>query len=184
MKHIKQAAVFVIFTLIAAGIMGLVYTITEEPINNERIRSQAAAIEALLPEAYINEYEYIEDESTLTRLARSFDIHGELIGYVFSASPRGYAANIDLMIAIDISGVIKGIKIIRHQETPGLGSNITQEWFTNQFIDRAGVLRGVRILTTEPDEILFIASATISVEAVLHGVNDAVLFFEYLQRSE
>ena len=183
MKQIKQAAVFVIFTLIAAGIMGFVYTITEEPINNERIRSQAAAIVALLPMAYTNIYEYIEDDSTLTRFARSYDMHDELIGYVFSASPRGYAGSIDLMVAIDTTGVIKGIKIIRHQETPGLGSNITQEWFTNQFIDRAGVLRGVRILTTRPDAILFIASATISVNAVLQGVNDALSFFEYLQRS-
>ena len=177
MKPIKQVAVFFVFTLIAAGIMGFAYTITEEPINEQRARSQTAAIEELLPATHRTEYEYIEID-TLTRIARSYDINDNLIGYVFSASPQGYSTNIDLMVAIDILGVIQGIKVIKHQETPGLGSNITQDWFTDQFVNRRGVLHGVRGTVRNDDEILLIASATISVNAVLRGVNDAVLYFE------
>ena len=175
---IKPTVVLLLVTLFAAAIIGVTFTVTEEPIMQQRANAEIAAIIALLPTTYETEYLYIDEaDSTLTRLTVSLDNNGEVIGYVFSASPSGYSGRINMMVAIDTHGVIKGVKIIRHTETPGLGANITQEWFTGEFAGRTGRLVSAHH-PTGSDEIPIIASATVSVNAVLRGVNDAVAFFE------
>jgi len=170
--------VLLLVTILAATIIGVTFTVTEEPIAQQRANAEIAAIIALLPTTYETEYFYInEGDSSLTGLTISLDRNNEVIGYVFSASPAGYSGRINMMVAIDTQGVIQGVQIIRHTETPGLGANITQEWFTGAFSGRSGRLVSAHN-PTGADEIPIIASATVSVNAVLRGVNDAVAYFE------
>ena len=175
---IKPTVVLFAVTFIAALIIGVTYSITEEPIREQRANAEMAAIMALFPNTYAIQYREINEEgSTLTRLAQSLDYHGNVYGYVFSASPSGYSGAINMMVAIDLDGVIQGVRIVRHTETPGLGANITLDWFLEEFIGREGVLTSAHNPAAD-NEISIIASATISVNAVVRGVNDALAYFE------
>jgi Na+-translocating ferredoxin:NAD+ oxidoreductase RnfG subunit len=50
----------------------------------------------------------------------------DLVGYTFKTTGRGYSSNIETMVGVDLYGRITGIKIVSHQETPGVGSKITE----------------------------------------------------------
>ena len=174
----KPTFALFIITIVAAVIMGLAYVVTEEPILRARHQSEMNAIASLLPENYSMNFIYLDDhDSNLTRLAISYNEAGERIGYVFSAAPTGYSGPVFMMIALNTNGVISGVRVISHTETPGLGSQITAGWFLEMFEGRSGYLTASRN-PASLQEIDLIASATISVNAVLRGINDAVSYFD------
>jgi len=174
---LKPVIALFMFCLVSGGIIAAVYTITLEPIREQTSRREHEAIELLIPGFADFSYEYIDEDSVLTRISTVYDAGGSTLGYIFFASPGGYGGRIDMMVAFDISGEILGIRIINHTETPGLGSQITADWFTGQFMGRSGVLQWSRNPQTS-QEVDVIAHSTISVNAVLRGVNDAVEYFE------
>ena len=164
---IKPAAVLFLVTLIAAAVIGITYAVTQEPIQNQHNNTEMAAILTLLPATHtIERHSINEADSSLTRLTIGYDRNGEIIGYVFSALPAGYNGRINMMTALNLQGEILGIRIINHTETPGLGANITRDWFLGAFEGQAGIITNA--------DVPIIASSTISVNAVLRGVNDAM----------
>ena len=58
-------------------------------------------------------------------------------GYVVEGSTAGYKNWIRFFMAIDSTYGIKGVEIIEHEEDPGLGAEITQRYFKNQFAGRS-----------------------------------------------
>jgi len=175
---LKPTLALFMITLVAAIIMGLAYIVTEEPIIQARQQSEMDAIASLIPGNFSMEFVYLEDhDSSLTRLTISYDAAGERLGYVFSAAPGGYSGAVFMMVAINPAGMIDGVRIISHTETPGLGSHITADWFLGSFEGRSGHLTASSN-PTSLQEIDLIASATISTNAVLRGVNDAMEYFQ------
>jgi electron transport complex protein RnfG len=56
------------------------------------------------------------------------------IGYIFKVETKGYGGQIILLIAIStLDQKMVGMKILEHQETAGLGSEITSSHFQEQF---------------------------------------------------
>lgn len=51
---------------------------------------------------------------------------GEVNGYAFPLSARGYAGEIRAIAAIDTAGTVLGVTVLRHNESPGLGARITE----------------------------------------------------------
>ncbi len=49
---------------------------------------------------------------------------GKVNGAVIQTSSRGYAGDIVVLIGIDASGTLLGARVVKHQETPGLGDKI------------------------------------------------------------
>lgn len=50
---------------------------------------------------------------------------GEPAAAIFAAvAPRGYNGAIDLLVGVDAAGVIQGVRVTDHRETPGLGDQI------------------------------------------------------------
>ena len=87
------------------------------------------------------------------------------IGYVFKVGSKGYGGQIILLIAISLQNkTMVGIKVLEHQETPGLGSEITSSQFQNQFKDKP---------LSDPYEInqdiQALSGATISSRAVIRA---------------
>jgi len=58
-------------------------------------------------------------------------------GYVVEGVTAGFKNWIRLFMAIDSAYSIKGIEIIEHEEDPGLGAEIVQRYFKNQFAGRS-----------------------------------------------
>jgi Na+-transporting NADH:ubiquinone oxidoreductase subunit C len=62
------------------------------------------------------------------------DPSGSTVGYVFPFEGPGFWGPISGVVAVDTDGEkIIGISFIRHQETPGLGGRIAEDWFRAQF---------------------------------------------------
>jgi electron transport complex protein RnfG len=100
---------------------------------------------------------------------------GEFQGYCINVTARGYGGPICMVVGIDGDGIIKGIKILDHCETPGIGSRINETtrgekgpWFLEQFAGRSG-----RTVALNRD-IDAVSGATISSSAVTTAVNAAV----------
>ena len=41
-----------------------------------------------------------------------------------TTAPDGYSGNIHMLVAVDIHGVVQGVRVLSHRETPGLGDKI------------------------------------------------------------
>jgi Na+-translocating ferredoxin:NAD+ oxidoreductase subunit G len=90
-----------------------------------------------------------------------FNDTGALLGAVFKASGKGYAGNVKSLVGMDKEGIIKAIKIISHNETPGLGARVSEESFTSQFNNKH---------IAEVASVQAISGASISSGAVINSV--------------
>ena len=106
---------------------------------------------------------------------------GAVTGTVFQVSSRGYAGEIVVLIGIDHEGKMLGARVIKHQETPGLGDKIDvakSKWV----LDFDG-----KSLTSPPAEKWAVkkdggafdqfAGATITPRAVMKAVKGGLEFF-------
>ena len=97
-------------------------------------------------------------------------------------APDGYNGDIKLLVAIDQYGLLMGVRIVGHRETPGLGDGIEIErsdWvesFNGYALDNPGSL-GWRV---EKDGGIFdqFTGATITPRAVVNAVYKTLQYFE------
>ena len=92
------------------------------------------------------------------------DEHGSLIAYVFIAKSYGYSSDISTVVAITQEGNILSLKVLEHRETPGIGSQISENDFLNQFKNQD--------INKQFDTI---TGATISSEAVIDSIKNKAL---------
>ena len=92
---------------------------------------------------------------------------GDLLGYAASVSAMGFGGEIELMVGVTAEGTVKGIKVVSHSETPGLGSRVDDEGYLSQYAGLGGNLS----IGSDVDAI---TGSTISSKAVLRGVNAAL----------
>lgn len=82
---------------------------------------------------------------------------------------RGYGGPIEVLVGLDIRGVITGIYIISHSETENYVRPMYEPWFTDQFRGK-----GVRDALTPGKDIQGIKRATITSDAVARVVRRSV----------
>jgi electron transport complex protein RnfG len=114
---------------------------------------------------YMSSYEFIDEIYVV------YD-NSNTIGYAYIAQGKGYGGYIDILVGLEDETTIKGINIIKHSESPGLGARIVEDEYRNQYID----------LNISDSEINFnggqidsITGATISSKAVADAVRTTAL---------
>lgn len=97
-------------------------------------------------------------------------------------APDGYNGDIKILVAIDDSGAILGVRVISHRETPGLGDPIEIErsdWILSfnekSLVNPRGKGWAVRRDGGEFDQF---TGATITPRAVVKVVHNTLLYFE------
>lgn len=162
-------------TAVVALLLGLVNYITEDRIDEIRIERTAEAMSEVMPGG---SYEFEQlGESDLNGAALSDMVTavyaaktgGEVGGYVVQVSPTGFAGAIDIVVGIDLDGLVTGVSIIDMNETSGLGDNAGREDFREQFLGSAGPFA----VNKDGGEIDALTGATITSRAVSNGVNAA-----------
>lgn len=103
---------------------------------------------------------------------------GEDVGYVFTTESGGYGGKVKVMTGIGSDGMIKGVAIISHSETPGLGANCTKDSFKDMYKQPAKQLTVVKNKAAAEGEIEAMTGATITTNAVTNAVNEAVSQYE------
>ena len=87
-----------------------------------------------------------------------------VIGYCVEVNSPGFGGDVAVMVGYNADMTVRGVSIISHSETPGLGARVTESGFLSQFEGKGGkVVLG--------DDVDAISGATISSRAVTDGVN-------------
>jgi len=159
----KAYPVIILTAVVAISVTALTYT---DRFTRGEIEAQMEAeTEAMLSEMFpeMSRYEFANDIYTIYS-------DGERLGYAFIATGKGYGGNIDILVGLENKDTIKDITIISNEETPGLGTRITEPSFTNQF---KGLNIGKVALREEGGEVDAITGSTISSAAVIDAVRKA-----------
>lgn len=96
---------------------------------------------------------------------------------VYRRTGRGLWGTISAVIATDpAAGTFDQMRVLEHNETPGLGARIEEPWFQQQIEGKTGpfVLKPEGTRSTATTEIDAITGATISSAAVRDMLNDVV----------
>ena len=178
MKYIiKPAASLFLIAAITTTLIGLVHRLTLEPIADQHRRTQERTMREVLPQA--GEFREL-DVDLSGSMVRVYEGRraGETAGYVIELVPTGYSGEIVMMVGISrAENLISGMRILRHSETPGLGSHAARSTFYRRFDGRA--LRPLSVVKSYPgpDEIEAITSATITTRALTYAVNEAIEWY-------
>ncbi|MDZ4063897.1 MAG: FMN-binding protein [Coriobacteriia bacterium] len=135
-------SVFVTCVVAAAG-LAVTYQLTAERIAEQARLAEERALQAVLPDA--TEFTPVDDDvlSAAVRAAGETRVDavfagksasGE-VGWGVKVAPRGYGGPMRMVVGLDRDGLVTGVSVITHNETPGLGSNVvTDPDFMGQFV--------------------------------------------------
>ncbi|MFZ5602641.1 MAG: electron transport complex subunit RsxG [Pseudomonadota bacterium] len=107
--------------------------------------------------------------------------NGELQGAAFQLGTVGYGGVITLMLGVDRNGVIQGVRVLSHKETPGLADKIERDkgdWilsFDGKSLSNTG--RPQWAVQKDGGEFDQFTGATITPRAIVNGVHSALEFY-------
>lgn len=149
-----------LIALAVALLLGLVNQVTAPEIQRIAEEKAREAMAAVLP---AHEYVQVEESG----IHRAQDADGKLIGFVVQVTPVGYGGDIPMMVGVDLQPHVTGVSIISMSETPGFGSRALEGNFLSQF-------EGKSVSMKLGEDIDGISGATITTEAIVGGVHDAL----------
>jgi electron transport complex protein RnfG len=157
--------------------------VTHEPIARAEGDDKRQMLSQVIP-AGLADNDLLSDVVTLEGpRGRPLRVHlarrdGRVLAGAFEAVGRGYAGDIVLLMAVDGDGRVLGVRVLRHQETPGLGDKIEIgkspwiEGFKGRTIASSGW--GVK---KDGGAFDAFAGATITPRAVVKAVHEGLQFF-------
>ena len=164
----------VICAVVAAALAG-VNAITKDKIAQIQAEKTLIALQKVLPGVEgLEKVELTADSGIVTSVYASGN------SYAVEVVPSGFGGEIKLMVGIT-DGVVQGISVISHAETPGLGAVSAADTdkgvsFRDQF---RGLVAGITI-GSGSNSIDALSGATISSQAIVNGVNAALAYVEKL----
>jgi len=153
----------IMFITLVVLISVTLLTVTESFTSAQLHRQVADKIEGMFPE--MTDYDFEDDIYTLYA-------NGDKIGYAFLATGAGYGGEISILVGLEDAETVKGIIIISHQESAGIGSRITESDFTDKFV---GLDIDDVALRQEGGQIDGITGATTSSKAVINAVRETAM---------
>lgn len=177
MKDIgRLGAILFVIAAICSGMVAFANEITKGPIAEQKAQAKALAMQEVLPAA--DSFEEIESGKEGIDEVQIGLKDGQQVGYAIRVAPKGYDGAIEMMVGISNDGVVEGINILSHSETPGLGANATDPDFTDSFKGKNQQLRVSTSGTAADDEISAITGATVTTVSITEGVNRAIEYVE------
>ncbi len=181
----RAIASIALIGLVAATLLAGVDRLTQGRIAAERERHAQAALLALLP---LNSFDNLPRQEAISiepgpyglpLLVYPARLGNELTALIADVTtPAGYSGDIRLLVAVDPAGVVIGVSVLEHRETPGLGDLIERrksdwiEQFSGRSLDDppnegwAASRRGGEFDT--------LTSATLTSQAVVRAVRDSL----------
>ena len=108
---------------------------------------------------------------------------GKPVAALFAVTARdGFSGPIRILLGVDSSGVVTGVRILKHRETPGLGDKIESarsDWvfqFDGHTIGNP-VVTGWAI-NDDRGEFDQLTGASVTSRAVINAIRDTLLYFE------
>ena len=169
-------------TVVAAGLLAGVYTMTQKPIADAERNRRTEAIQSVLP-AFDNDVIADAVNITIAGENRPVIIYPAKVGgkpagaAVQTYSADGFSGEITIMVGIGADGLITGYEVLSHAETPGLGAKMN-DWFRDSRGHRSVIGRdpreaGFRVSKDSGGDIDGITAATITSRAFLGALRRA-----------
>jgi len=194
---LHTAANLLFFTLIGTALLAVTFELTRDTIAESEEKEKMKLIGQIVPEtAYDNDImkdvgqvaadEMLgSDEATIVHRGRLND--ESTIAVLEAIAPDGYGGKIKLIVAFHKDGKIGGVRVVTHNETPGLGDYI--DIAKNQWIT---VFKGTSLENSRDRDwkvrkdggtFDYMAGATITPRAIIKAVHKAAQYFA-LHRGE
>ena len=116
-----------LFSFIIVGMVSLVFNATKDKIAANEHQALLDSLQSVL-----NQSSYDNDLANDVMQLQGYTIYrarksgAPVAAILSSTTPHGYNGDISLLIGIDISGKISGVRVLKHRETPGLGGRQTR----------------------------------------------------------
>jgi electron transport complex protein RnfG len=186
------AAFLGLFAIIGTALVAVTFSNTEQRIADNELQALLNSLHELVPPRLhdnplsedtisVSSPELLGSKKPVTVYqARKY---GQPVAVILApTAPDGYNGDIKLLVAIDQYGLLMGVRVVRHRETPGLGDAIDldhSDWienFNGYAVDNPGSL-GWRV---EKDGGIFdqFTGATITPRAVVQAVYKTLQYFE------
>lgn len=179
-----QGALLAAASLITTGALVVANIATAPAIRQAAAHDLELSLAQVLPAGFA-------DNDLLADVVRLHDARGTEIevhrarkgsaftGAVFQTEGSGYAGAISLLVGISRDGVVQGVRVLRHAETPGLGDKIEvakSPWIRGfEGKSLANAKWGVKKDGGEFDQF---AGATITPRGVVKAVKEAIEFHQ------
>lgn len=192
LQHMGRSALLLgLFALVGTALVALTYTSTQQRIAEAERQYMLRSLNAVIPHhLYDNDLfsDIIElrspallgtDEPVQVFRAR---LASEPRAAAFSViATEGYVGPIKLMVGVDTQGEILGVRVLTHQETPGLGDKIEErrsDWiFGFDGHSLTNTENKAWQVKRDGGEFDQLTGATITPRAVVKAVHNALVFF-------
>jgi len=190
MSRATSIAMLVLLAGLGIGLTWLVHNSSAPRIAAEqRLIDSRNLLDLLTPDSYDNqpleqplalENMTLENSTLLTGYRASKS--GQTVAVLLRTQALGYAGTLELLIAIDASGRLIGVKTLKQSETPGLGAriadwpNIWLQVFSGK--SRTDPADAGWALKKDQGQFDQIAGATITSRAVINATHDALRYFD------
>jgi electron transport complex protein RnfG len=134
---IKLGITLALFAAAACIMLAFVYSGTADIIAQRQEADLKAALKELFPEADdFPEITGIQSPDPSVTIEEQYKAlrNGEIAGAALRVSRGSYGGPIKMLVGVSIDSAITGVKILEHQDTPGLGANAAAPSY---FVDRA-----------------------------------------------
>ncbi len=192
-KIVHDALVLFAFTVVLGCLLGIVYGVTKEPIEQVNYEKTQRAYKQVFEDASsfepyadfdaeaansLVESEGYKDEIEDAQVA--LDGSGNPLGYVLTVTAKDASqSTITFSVGIQNDGTVNGYSITSIAETPGLGMKAQEEPFYSQFegknVDSFTVVKSA---PAADNEIESISGSTITSRAMANGVNACIAYFQ------
>ncbi|MFP4423912.1 MAG: FMN-binding protein [Candidatus Woesearchaeota archaeon] len=161
MNILKNSILLTAIMLLAVLSLSFAHDLTQPVIEDQKEQQFYNQVHLIFDKAQRTALKpYYEDGVLVDEYYVIFDRFDQRIGYVVLEDVQGYQSEIKLLVALDRDKEIKEIRILQQEETPGIGSKVTEKSFLDQFKNK--------------EEVDTITGATISSKAVIKGVSEAL----------
>ena len=186
-----------VFAVVTAAAISLTYVAGSDAIAANKAAAKARALEAVMSPALYDQ-SLLDSPITLAQTDQ-LDVAENSLGYAAInhsvvqgivlpvVAKDGYSGDISMLIGLNRDGVIQGVRVLEHKETPGLGDKVERK--KSAWID---AFIGHSLANTSPDEWavtkdggLFdgFTGATITPRAVVSAVHKSLRYHEQQQSS-
>jgi electron transport complex protein RnfG len=189
---LRTSTILFLFALVGTAMLAYTYRQAHPVIERSMQAEKLALINQVLPkQLYDNDllaaYRELPAHALLgTRKPSGMWLatrEGKAVGVVLEAvAPEGYNGDISLLIGIDADGVLTGVRVVQHRETPGLGDYILpakSPWIL-QFAGKSydPDQDGRWKVKKDGGQFDSRAGATITPRAIVKAVREALKYFQ------
>ena len=184
-KIAYQPILLGVFALLASGALAWASSATGDAIAAAEAKDLRDSLSEVLP-AGLADNDFLKDTVDLKNGEKTVTIYrarreGVVKAALFKVAERGYAGDIQVLMAVDSDGRTLGVRVLKHSETPGLGDKIEVKkdpWVKN-FDGKSLGDPAPEKWAVKKDGGIFdqFAGATITPRAVVKAVKGGMDFF-------